>query len=205
MPTEDFTQFRRDHIVKACQKLYAEQGIDAINIGRVGELTNIGRTAIYNYFKTKEEIVLAMATKDYAELNDDLERILEGDEVLSKEKFAAKLAKTLCAHRILLEVVSTNLRYIENSSRPELLKDFKVQYGRSCGLLDELTGKFLGYDAASKERFRELFFTFWHGIIPICEPTAKQLQAIKDAGLTRKKQDTQEFVCKVLCAIIGCE
>ena len=68
---------RREEILNACEKLYSEKSFKEITLKDVsGEIT-CGRSSIYNYFSTKEEIFLALLKREYDLLGD---RFLENNE-----------------------------------------------------------------------------------------------------------------------------
>ena len=60
----------------------------------ISEKTTFSRPSIYNYFNTKEEIFLALTTREYDRWIVDLNDILDSQK-MSKENFANKLAHSL--------------------------------------------------------------------------------------------------------------
>ena len=52
----ELIETRRDEIINVCETLYKTMSFKEINIKEIGKITSFGRTSIYNYFKTKEEI-----------------------------------------------------------------------------------------------------------------------------------------------------
>ena len=71
--SEKLTIARKEEIVDACAQLYETVPYGKITIGMIGEKTSFTRTSIYNYFRTKEEIFLALLEREYAAWADDLE------------------------------------------------------------------------------------------------------------------------------------
>lgn len=60
----------RGRIVSEAVRLFSEQGIDAVTVEQVAEAADVGKGTIYNYFETKEDIVVAFMV--------DLERTVQG-------------------------------------------------------------------------------------------------------------------------------
>lgn len=63
--SETLTNARREEIIDACEKLYARLSFKEVTIKEIGKETTFTRTSIYNYFQTKEEIFLALITREF--------------------------------------------------------------------------------------------------------------------------------------------
>ena len=61
----ELTAARREEIIDACEGLYRELPFKDITIGMIAGRTTFTRASIYNYFKTKEEIFLALLQREY--------------------------------------------------------------------------------------------------------------------------------------------
>ena len=49
----------RERIVRAGIELFGKHGIDAVTVDRIAEAADVGKGTVYNYFQTKEEVVVA--------------------------------------------------------------------------------------------------------------------------------------------------
>src|SRR5262249_27974484 len=49
----------RSHIIDRAIELFSARGIDDVTVEEIAEVADIGKGTIYNYFKTKEDIVVA--------------------------------------------------------------------------------------------------------------------------------------------------
>ena len=56
---------RQEEIVNACYSLYLNGKYDDITFGKISEMTSISRPSIYNYYITREEILLDVLEKEY--------------------------------------------------------------------------------------------------------------------------------------------
>ncbi len=99
---------RRDEIIDACAKLYETMSFKEITLKEVGKVTTFNRTAIYNYFNTKEEIFLALMQREYEFWVADLEALMAAHQELSREELAAALAHSLEKRQRLLKLLSMN-------------------------------------------------------------------------------------------------
>src|SRR3989442_15536674 len=49
----------RHQIVKVAVDLFSKHGIEAVTVDQIAETADVGKGTIYNYFHTKEDIVVA--------------------------------------------------------------------------------------------------------------------------------------------------
>ena len=92
---DEIVEDKKEEIIKACEELYKETSFKDITIKGIGEQGKFSRTSIYYYFQTKEEIFLALFKQEYEKWINDLEKIYNQNEKLTKEDFAEKLAHTI--------------------------------------------------------------------------------------------------------------
>lgn len=186
---DEIVEDKKEEIVKACEELYKETSFKDITIKGIGEQGKFSRTSIYYYFQTKEEIFLALFKQEYEKWINDLEKIYNQNEKLTKEDFAEKLAHTIEKRKNLLKLLSMNLYDMEENSRIEELTKFKEAYGRAVKMVKKCIDKFFKeMTEEEKEKFIFSFFPFMYGIYPYAEVTEKQKEAMKNAKVPFKSQ-----------------
>lgn len=201
--TKETTDFRREEIINACEKLYKNNSFKDITIKSVGEETTFSRTSIYNYFQTKEEIFLALFTREYKNWIKDLEELYSKNEELTKESFADKLAKTIEKRKNLLKLLSMNMYDMEENSRIEELIKFKTAYGKSVEMIRKCIDKFFkDMSEEEKDDFIFSFFPFMYGIYPYTEVTEKQKLAMEKAKVPFKFQSIYEITYNGLLKLL---
>lgn len=197
--TPEIIAQRRDEIVAACEQLYQTMSFKDITLKEISTVTSFSRPTIYNYFQTKEEIFLALFEREYDRWNEDLEKILSSDKVFSRMELAEQIAKSLERRKQLLKLLSMNNYDMEENSRKELLASFKRAYGKSLKLFREILRKHVsGMSDAEVEQIMYVFFPFMFGIYPYAEVTAKQKDAMKEAGVDYKYQTIYEITYNCL-------
>ena len=155
-----------------------------ITIKEIGAATSFTRTSIYNYFQTKEEIFLALYTREYDRWNEDLQGILNENVKLSKKQLSEKIASSIAKREQLLKLLSMNNYDMESNSRPELLVSFKVSYGESLRNIKKILRKFCpDMNEADIKSFIYVFFPFMFGIYPYTAVTDKQREAMNKANV----------------------
>lgn len=175
---------RREEIISACEELYKKENFKDITIKQIGEKTTFSRTSIYNYFQTKEEIFLALFQREYEKWIEDLNKLYNENDKLTKESFASKLAHTIQNRPTLLKLLAINLYDMEENSRMEPLVEFKQAYGNSIKTVKKCLDKFFtNMKEDEKTDFIFSFFPFMYGIYPYAFVTDKQLESMKKADV----------------------
>ena len=196
--TPELVARRREEIVNACEKLYRTMNFGDITLKVIGSEVPFSRPTIYNYFHTKEEIFLALFTREYDRWNADLEAILNNNGKLSPVEVADMIAASLQKRVQLLKLLAMNNYDMEKNSRQEILGDFKASYGRSMEIVKRILNKFIPeMDEKKTESVIYVFFPFMFGIYPYTSVTDKQKKAMSDAGVEFRYQTVYEltFLC----------
>ena len=196
--SEELTNARKDEIINACAALYETMGFKEITIRDIGAKTTFTRTSIYNYFQTKEEIFLALLSREYEAWAADLELILREQESLSAAKFSELLARTLEKRGCMLKLMSMNLYDMEGNSRLENLVAFKKVYAQGMRSLT------CCMTAGDIRDFLYAIFPFLLGVYPYTCHTDKQKEAMELAHVDYVYYSIYEivksFVAKMLAA-----
>ena len=193
---------RKEEVINACKKLYEKLDFKDINIKLIGEQISVGRTSIYNYFQTKEEIFLALLEREYLKWNEDLSTLLQ-NEKLDKEDFINKITDSLLKRKTLLKLISMNMFEMEANSRVESITNFKLAFKESISLLEQCLCKFFNI---KEDRAEEITFTilpFLVGIYPYTSLTDKMKEAIHKANLEYKFYTDKEMIKMGLEKILG--
>ncbi len=202
----ELTEARREEIINACEKLYQTMSFKEITIKEIGNVTSFTRTSIYNYFQTKEEIFLALLNREYELWIASLKQTMEQVEAMTKDEFAAMLARSLEERAQLLKIMSMNHYDMETGSRPEHLAAFKVAYGESIRtVLSGLDRYFPDMTVSEKQNFIYTFFPFMFGIYPYTFVTEKQRTAMEEAGVNYVFMSIYEITYNCVRKLLGGE
>ena len=207
--SEERTDQRKNEIINACEKLYVSKGFQDISIKDISTETTFSRPSIYNYFETKEEIFLALLTREYEAWAKDLRSIgrtgkkeiretAEGSEAMADE-LADKIAVTLEKRTVLLKISAMNLYEIEEHSRLERLVEYKKAFRTSMeAFMQCITEGLAGSTQEKRDAIRYAFFPFMYGIYPYTSPTKKQCEAMKEAAVVYQKTSVYEITYRFL-------
>lgn len=186
---------RREEIINVCETLYGTMSFKDITLKEIGNNVPFSRPTIYNYFQTKEEIFLALFRREYERWIVDLEAIVDGNDRLTKEELAAKIARSLSDRPQLLKLIAMNIYDMEDNSRLEQLTEFKRTYRKLIETFERLFEKFLaGKTAQETKVLLYMFFPFMFGIYPMTNATAKQNEAMKQAGIDFDPKSAYELI-----------
>lgn len=175
---------RKNEIIDACAALYQTKGFREVTIKDISQKTSISRPSIYNYFETKEEIFLALLSREYGRWIGKLKQVSLQRGPWSRDAFAKALAHTLDGQEIMLKIQTMNLYEIEENSREERLAEFKRIFYQAMGAIDDCLKAYRpAVDEQEKQDFRYAFFPFLYGIYAYAHPTPKQLSVMRQVGI----------------------
>ena len=199
----ELTNARREEIISACEKLYQTMSFKEITLKDIAGATSFTRTSIYNYFQTKEEIFLALMQKEYERWVEELDAIARDYTTMSAEAFSSMLAHSLEKRSMLLKLLSMNHFDMEDNSRPECLVDFKRAYGASIEAVRRCLVKFFpNMDSKARQDFLYAFLPFLYGIYPYTTVSAKQRQAMADAGVDFVYLSVYDMACGCIRSLL---
>lgn len=185
---------RENEIIEACKGLYAVRDFKDITIKDIGDKTSFTRTSIYNYFRTKEEIFLALLKKEYEEWTRELLSCVSSSVVLTRGAAAEIFASTLSRRTLMLKLLSMNMYDIEENSRMEKLVEFKVAYGGAIKAVEGMLKDKLSFSDKRAEEFIYSFFPFVFGVYPYTSVTQKQKEAMLKAGVEFRQPTAYDIV-----------
>ncbi len=194
---------RKEEIINACEKLYQKLDFKDINIKLIGDKISVGRTSIYNYFETKEEIFLALLEREYLKWNEDLINILTQNKKLKKENFIDKITESLIKRKTLLKLISMNMFEMEANSRVENITNFKLTFKETVSLLEQCLGKFFNIKNSEAEEITFTILPFLVGIYPYTSVKNKMKEAINKADFEYKFYTDKEMLKIGLSKILG--
>ena len=176
--TQEQFDERKKQILEAMDSLYLNKALNDIFLKDISELTRISRTAIYFYYKSKEEILLDSLYNHFVELDDGLETLVEKDYL--KEEMIDLIANLLDKNMIILKIMSSNLEEIERSTSLENLIVFKNEIKRFQNIFINIVKKY--NCKKDPETILVTFSTMLYGYYPIAYPNPIQKEAMEKTG-----------------------
>lgn len=177
--TKEQVDERKKEILDSMDALYLEKEWNDIYLKDVAKQTRISRTAIYSYYKSKEEILLDSLYNHFIKLDDALTSLL--DKELSEEELISSISKAFEDNLIILKIMSTNLEDIERSTTLENLVILKTEMKRFQQVFTNLLKK--NFPNAKDVEIRSIiicFITMMYGYYPLTAPIDVQKEAMKE-------------------------
>lgn len=174
--TQEQFDERREEILKCCKELFEKSGYEGVNFKAISQNTTLNRTSIYNYYNTKEEILLDILLQEILAWSEEIAQ----NPAKDKESIASLLSQTLAKRKLMMDLLCILITTLEPNSSLEFLTHFKLQ--SSC-VLEKITKVFARVcpDSSKLMDTSFLFFSFVLGLYPLCNPTPKQIEAMKNA------------------------
>lgn len=201
--SEELTNARKDEIINACASLYKTMGFKDITIRDIGAETSFTRTAIYNYFQTKEEIFLALLQREHEAWISNLEEITREHETMTIGDFSDAIAGSLEKRGCMLKLMSMNLYDMEGNSRMDNLVAFKVVCAQALRSVSGCLEKFFPQMTPGDiQEFLYVFFPFLFGVYPYTTATDKQKEAMELAHVNYAQYSVYEIVRSFVSRIL---
>jgi AcrR family transcriptional regulator len=67
---------RRETIIEAARKLFQDKGYDLTTVEEIAVMAELGKGTIYSYFKSKDEIYIAILESEFAILEERMNRVI---------------------------------------------------------------------------------------------------------------------------------
>ena len=197
----ELTNARRCEIVEACAQLYRTLPFKDITIGLISAKTSFTRTSVYNYFRTKEEIFLALLEREYAAWIADLDALSRRG--VPREEFAQAFSRLLEDRQCMLRLMSMNLYDMEAGSGMDALVRFKRVYNDSINAVVRcLKRHFPSCTDDTAYGFVYSFYPFLFGVYPYTSPTDKQVAAMEAAHVSYKNYTFSHIPCELVRKLI---
>ena len=177
---------RQAEILDACAALYGEEGFGGVTIKAIAARTSFSRPSIYNYYETREEILLDLLKREFQSWARELRARCGGAEAMDRAAFCRMLTELYEDHELILRLLTRDLGEIENRSREERLCAFK---GTMAEVQRELDAALARFFPAAPVRERALFclsqLALAEGVYPMTHLSDKQERAMEQAGFPR--------------------
>ena len=166
---------RKKEILDAMDSLYLNKELSSIYLKDISEMTHISRTAIYFYYKSKEEILLDSFYNHFIKLDDALSILTT--KTLPKEELIDYITSIFEENIIILKIMSSNLEDIERSTSLENLITLKKEFKRFQTIFKLLIKKI--NPSIDENIVLTTFITMMYGYYPISYPIDVQKEAMK--------------------------
>lgn len=197
-------QMRHEKIIAAAGKLFKTRGFDDTTIAAIAEQAEVSTPTVFNYFKTKDELLLALVLQVHHETREWVHHF----KPRNPDDMAEAIGEFLSTYsRMSLKSINRQTwRHVESTAIRMPESDFVKRYDRLsremlsdfeqflAGLLDESKG----IDGAVMKTLASIFFNHW-GVLFV--------DLVRDESITIDTHvaQLQQDVSAVIAAIEGGE
>lgn len=186
---------RQEEIINACDTLFSEIGYEGVTFKAISEMTSFTRPSIYNYYKTKDELLLDLLARELLSWQDSMIEVMNTTNKMTKEQYSTFLTETLLSHDKMLKLFSILFSVLEvNSSVEKLAEKFKKVTHVLDTIVASLDKYFPEAAPANKDTFVSAFSVYILGLYPISHLSQKQADAIQLSGVNYVVPDLQ-YLC----------
>jgi AcrR family transcriptional regulator len=176
-------QERKQEIINVTKTMFETLDYQDITLKSISERTSISRPSLYNYYATKEEILLDIMEECFKTWLSETNMAFE-KKYRSNGDLASTLSDIFCKNTTLLRLVSTYLVEIENHVEEYRLVAFKKAIAPyTIKLTTAIAFQFPSATQEERNTFQHSFMMLLHGLYPTACPTDKQVYAMKEAKI----------------------
>lgn len=180
--TQEQTNARQQEIIDACTEIFDSKGFDEVTFKSISEKTSFSRPTIYNYYATKEEILLDVLSREFFGWTDSITKIIENKKTKTKAELCTLLVESLRNRDRFLKLLSIHYVALEIGSSYEKLTQFKKEINFSHNVFFELAKSV--YPNITKDdvrKFHLLLMSLICGIYQRTHFSEKQVKAMETA------------------------
>ena len=177
--TKEQIEQRQLDIMQACETLFEKGGYDYVNMMAISEMTSITRSAIYTYYKTKDEIILDLLREELLDWKEELLEWTLETAPLNKAEFCKQFTTILMSKNKMLHYYSLLYTLLELNCRLEKLVIFKQHVIPVLGIIVKtIKENFPFYTQEQASIITEEIVSYILGLYPATHLTPKQKDAI---------------------------
>jgi AcrR family transcriptional regulator len=117
----DFMNDRKQHVIKMAHQLFIDKGFQATSIQDILDYSGISKGTFYNYFPSKNELLIEMVRSIYSQLEKERNELLIGQDPADIDIFIQQIELQLVTNRANKLIALFEEVYILND---EDLKEF---------------------------------------------------------------------------------
>lgn len=194
---------RQDEIINACYSLYSNGKYDDITFGKISEITSLSRPSIYNYYITREEILLDVLEKEYFNWYENFKNSFNENTRINKKDLSDLLINSFDGFDIFLRLLSIQHSIIEKNCSFEKLTQFKMNTQQVLKYLENIVGKtFSRSSAETRSKFVLMMFSAIGSFYDMCTPNETQVKAMRVSNREYKLPDFKELYSKYIETLI---
>jgi AcrR family transcriptional regulator len=121
--TGDYMNDRKQHVIKMAHQLFIEKGFQATSIQDILECSGISKGTFYNYFPSKNELLMEIVKTLYQQLEKDRSELLIGQDPANIEIFIKQIELQVKMNRMnMLSSLFEEVNFLNDVELKQFLK-----------------------------------------------------------------------------------
>jgi AcrR family transcriptional regulator len=192
---------RREDILYAAMKLFGSKPIESISMDEIAQFSGIAKGTLYLYFRTKEEVFLALLQRSYAQWLDRFDAWLEGEG--SAATAAEWIARSLSLEKRLLRLLAALHGSFEQNLEADAVREFKSwQAQRLDRTSERIAQKFEGITKNASMRFMLQVQCLAIGVFLMSHPSQKVAAILREKNHEKLRVDFESLFKATLAAVV---
>jgi AcrR family transcriptional regulator len=192
---------RREDILHAAQKLFGTRPIEAISMDEIAQFSGVAKGTLYLYFRTKEEVFLALLQRSYGQWLDRLDAWLEGEG--SRSMAPEWIARSLSQEKRFLRLLASLHGSFEQNLEVDAVREFKSWLaGRLDRTSSRIVQKFGGVSEENAMRLMMQIQCLAIGAFLMSHPSQKVAAILREKNHERLRVDFESVFRVTLGAIV---
>lgn len=194
---------RQLDIINACDTLFDEGDYENVNIKAISEITTLTRSAIYTYYKTKDEILLDLLGYELADWKEELLVWCGETAPLDAEEFGRQFTNIVMKREKMVRHYCLLFTLLERNSRLEKLVEFKQKAIPAAGAVVQcIMTNFPHYSQQEAAAIAEQMIALVIGLYPVAHLTLIQKEAIAISKTGYAEPDFESTCRKGICSLV---
>ena len=124
--SDDQIELRKKEILNACKKLLMEKGYDDTTLLSISSLISVGRTTIYNYYPTKEDLFMELCTYETESLIKEMKDAYnKADKNKIYDEFKTMLMNVFKNYKYLFQYYAIYISKVMGKAKKENVDTFR--------------------------------------------------------------------------------
>ncbi len=202
--SDDDKNARRDQLLQAALELWDTSRFSSFTMSDVASRAGLAKGTTYLYFKTKEELLLALLTRELEQWFNDLNAALETRERWSPKKLARVIAESLRERVTLRRLMVIQASVLEHNIAPDTALEFKqflLKHATATSAALESRLAFLepGQGVFVLKTLNALVI----GLDQLSNPSAVAQKVLEQPGMNALKVDFETYLRQALEAVLN--
>lgn len=195
---------RRDAILAAGARLLEASALEAVSLNAIAREAKLAKSNLYRYFKTREEIFLALLVDDIEQWADRSERaVLALPDDPEVEALAQALVGAMMRHPRMIRLLGQLVSVLERNASVEAIIAFKLRVkGLAMGQASRMAAKVVWLTEPMAQQLTFFQMALLQGLWPHHDPPPNVVAACQHPELQDMNQPLEPSLVRAVALLL---